>query len=39
VTNDKLVTPFEITHFHDGKHTSADHAGGVEVENVSIFTL
>ncbi|KFY46680.1 hypothetical protein V495_02313 [Pseudogymnoascus sp. VKM F-4514 (FW-929)] len=33
VTNDKLVTPFEITHFHDGKHTSADHTGGVEVEN------
>lgn len=39
VTNDKLVTPFEVTHFHDGKHTSADHTGGVEVENVSIFIL
>ncbi|KFY94168.1 hypothetical protein V498_04012 [Pseudogymnoascus sp. VKM F-4517 (FW-2822)] len=33
MTNDELFTPFEVTHFHDGKHTNADHPAGVEVEN------
>ncbi|KFY34438.1 hypothetical protein V494_06773 [Pseudogymnoascus sp. VKM F-4513 (FW-928)] len=33
MTNDKLFTPFEITHFHNGKHTNADHPAGVQVEN------
>lgn len=38
MTNDELFTPFEVTHFHDGKHTNADHPAGVEVENVSTST-
>lgn len=37
MTNDKLFTPFEITHFHDGKHTNADHPAPVDIENVIYF--
>ncbi|KFY31478.1 hypothetical protein V493_01075 [Pseudogymnoascus sp. VKM F-4281 (FW-2241)] len=33
MTNNELFTPFEITHFHNGKHTNADHPAGVEIEN------
>ncbi|ELR05568.1 hypothetical protein GMDG_07488 [Pseudogymnoascus destructans 20631-21] len=33
MTNSELFTPFEITHFHDGKHTNADHPASVTVEN------
>ncbi|OBT88366.1 hypothetical protein VE02_02348 [Pseudogymnoascus sp. 03VT05] len=33
MTNSELFTPFEITHFHDGKHTNADHPAEVTVEN------
>jgi hypothetical protein len=38
MTNSKLFTPFEVTHFHDGKHTNADHPAEVTVENVSTAT-
>lgn len=38
MTNSKLFTPFEVTHFHDGKHTNADHPAAVEIENVRAST-
>jgi hypothetical protein len=38
MTNSELFTPFAITHFHDGKHTNADHPDAVEISNVSNTT-